>query len=250
MEVILIDVMGTESSIVQAARVSYGDGTKSVSEDKALIRYLMRHWHTTPFEMVEFKFRVKCPIFVARQLMRHRTASINEYSARYSIVKDEFWTPDEFRGQSKTNHQGSDGTFVNDELRNEYIQTCENAFRFYKKMLDAGVSREIARAVLPQSTYTEFFWKIDLHNLLHFLRLRMDSHAQPEIQELSTLVWVYVKEKFPTVAQAFIDYRVDAVTFSGPEIRGETLSKGEKREFDLKPRPGTSCDCSSKCPFL
>ena len=238
MEVLLIDVMGDESSIVQAARVSYGDGTKSVSEDKALVRYLMRHWHTTPFEMVEFKFRVKCPIFVARQLMRHRTASINEYSARYSIVKNEFWTPKMFRGQSKTNNQASDGVFANDQLMLEYTQACENSFTVYQKMLDAGVSREIARAVLPQSTFTEFYWKIDLHNLLHFLRLRMDSHAQPEIQELSALVWTYVRDKFPTVAQAFIDYRVDAVTFSGPEIRGEELSKGERREFDLKPRPG------------
>lgn len=234
MEVVLVDVMGTESSIVQAARVSYGEGTKTVSEDTALIRYLMRHWHTTPFEMVEFKFRIKCPIFVARQLMRHRTASINEYSARYSVVKNEFWVPSMFRGQSKTNTQGSDGFFYNDELKTEYVNACENSFRVYQSMLDAGVSREIARAVLPQSTFTEFYWKINLHNLLHFLRLRMDSHAQPEIQEVAVLIWNHVLEKFPNVAQAFIDYRLESLTFSGPEIRGAELSKGEKREYDSK----------------
>lgn len=236
MEAILIDVMGDEAAIVQSARVSYGEGTKTVSEDTALIRYLMRHWHTTPFEMVEFKFRIKCPIFVARQLMRHRTASINEYSARYSIVKNEFWVPPMFRGQSTTNHQGSDGFFYDDELLVEYKASCENAFKVYTRMLEKGVSREIARAVLPQSTFTEFYWKIDLHNLLHFIRLRMDSHAQPEIQEVALLIWNHVKEKVPNVAQAFIDYRVDAVTFSGPEIRGEALSKGEQREFNQKPR--------------
>lgn len=240
MDVVLIDVMGTESSIVQAARVSYGDGTKSTSEDKGLIRYLMRHWHTTPFEMVEFKFRIKCPIFVARQLMRHRTASVNEYSARYSLVKNEFWIPKVFRGQSSTNPQASNGVFENDVLKKEYIDACEQAFVVYQKMIDAGVSREISRAVLPQSTYTEFYWKIDLHNLLHFLRLRMDSHAQPEIQEIAVLIWNFVKERFPVVAQAFIDYRVDAVTFSGPEIRGEHLTKGELREFYDKPMPRIS----------
>jgi thymidylate synthase (FAD) len=234
MDVVLIDVMGTESSIVQAARVSYGAGTKTVSEDTALIRYLMRHWHTTPFEMVEFKFRINCPIFVARQLMRHRTASINEYSARYSVVKNEFWTPVMFRGQSKTNTQGSEGFFTDQNLLNEYVDACENSFKVYEKMLNAGVSREIARAVLPQSTFTEFYWKIDLHNLLHFLRLRMDSHAQPEIQEVAVLIWNHVKEKFPNVAQAFLDYRVESITFSGPEIRGDPLSKGEQREYDSK----------------
>jgi thymidylate synthase (FAD) len=234
MEVILIDVMGDESAIVQAARVSYGDGTKTVSEDVGLIRYLMRHWHTTPFEMVEFKFRIKCPIFIARQLMRHRTASINEYSARYSIVKPEFWIPESFRVQSKTNHQGTTGSFENENLKNEYIETCKNAFKMYEKMLGANVGREIARAVLPQSTMTEFYWKIDLHNLLHFLRLRMDDHAQKEINELAELVWGHVHERFPNVAQAFMDFRMDSVTLTGPEIRGDKMSKGEQREWETK----------------
>lgn len=234
MDVILVDVMGDESSIVQAARVSYGEGTKTVMEDRGLIRYLMRHWHTTPFEMVEFKFRVKCPIFVARQLMRHRTASINEYSARYSVVKDEYWIPDRFRTQSTTNHQGSGETFYDQELVDAYKISCDIALHTYKHLLDKGVSRELARCVLPQSIFTEFYWKIDLHNLLHFLRLRMDSHAQPEIQELAGLIWNHVKAKFPVVAQAFLDFRVDSITLSGPEIKGEQLSKGEEREFKEK----------------
>jgi len=234
MEVKLIDVMGEEASIVQAARVSYGEGTKSVSEDTALIRYLMRHWHTTPFEMVEFKFRIKCPIFVARQLMRHRTASINEYSARYSIVKPEFWIPKTFRYQSQTNTQGSIGTFENDTLKQEYVDACNHSFSVYEKMLQCGVSREIARAVLPQSTMTEFYWKIDLHNLLHFLKLRMDDHAQKEIQEISHILWKHVLERFPNVARAFVDFRVDSVTLSGPEIRRDQLSKGEQREWNEK----------------
>lgn len=234
MEVKLIDVMGEESSIVQAARVSYGDGTKSVSEDTALIRYLMRHWHTTPFEMVEFKFRIKCPIFIARQLMRHRTASINEYSARYSIVRPEFWIPDSFRFQSHTNTQGSIGSFENEALKQEYVDACTNSFKVYEKMLQSGVSREIARAVLPQSTFTEFYWKIDLHNLLHFLKLRMDDHAQQEIREISHMIWKHVLERFPNVAKAFVDFRVDAVTLTGPEIRREQLTKGEQREWHEK----------------
>lgn len=234
MDVTLVDVMGDESSIVQAARVSYGDGTKTAREDTALIRYLMRHWHTTPFEMVEFKFLVKCPIFVARQMMRHRTASINEYSARYSVVKDEFWIPDHFRTQSTVNHQGSDEPFDDPELMSDYIAACDHAMSTYKRMLDRGVARELARCVLPQCVYTEFYWKINLHNLLHFLRLRMDSHAQPEIQTIATKIWDYVKVRLPNVARAFIEFRVDAITFTGPEIRGDNLSRGEQREYDEK----------------
>lgn len=234
MEAILVDVMGDESSIVQAARVSYGEGTKTVSEDVGLIRYLMRHWHTTPFEMVEFKFRIKCPIFVARQIMRHRTASINEYSARYSIVKDEFWIPQSFRHQSKTNTQGSTGSFDDEALKKAYVDACSNSFKVYKDLLAGGVCREVARAVLPVSTMTEFYWKIDLHNLLNFLRLRMDDHAQHEIREVAHIIWSHVLERFPNVAAAFVDFRVDSVTLTGPEIRRERLSKGEQREWEEK----------------
>lgn len=241
MEVQLIDMMPSEnvdSAIVQAARVSYGDGTKTPSEDKALVRYLMRHWHTTPFEMVEFKFRIKCPIFVARQHMRHRTASINEYSARYSIVSSDYWIPKEFRKQSSVNKQSSEGIITDSQehmyLYSQYVSACERSFRVYEEMLERGVSRELARCVLPQCAYTEFYWKINLHNLMHYLRLRLEPGAQAEIRELAQKIFAIVKEKCPIVAEAFEDFRMNTVTFTGPEIRGDTLSKGEQREYDSK----------------
>lgn len=236
MEAILIDQMGDDSAIVQAARVSYGQGTKTPSEDTALIRYLMRHWHTTPFEMVEFKFRIKCPIFVARQHFRHRTASINELSARYSVMKNEFWIPREFRGQSSINKQGSEGVLDDTEmtLYSKYVESCEHSFKAYEDLITAGVSREIARCVLPMSTMTEFYWKIDLHNLLHYLRLRLDVTAQQEIRELAQMIFGILKSKLPVVAQAFEDFRLNTVTFTGPEISGTHLSSGEKREYTEK----------------
>lgn len=237
MEVELIDTMPRENlehAIVQSARVSYGEGTKTPSEDTGLIRYLMRHWHTTPFEMVEFKFRIKCPIFVARQHMRHRTASVNEYSARYSIVKDEYWVPDEFRKQAKVNKQGSDEPFYDETLLNLYKETCDCSIKTYNKLLEGGVAREIARTVLPQSMFTEFYWKINLHNLLHYLRLRLDDHAQKEIREIAKLIYEHVKRLVPNVAQAFEDFRVNSIVLTGPEIRGEKLSKGEQREYEQK----------------
>lgn len=246
MEVTLVDVFGTEASIVQAARVSYGDGTKTTREDVGLIRYLMRNWHTTPFEMVTFKFRIKAPIFVARQIMRHRTASVNELSARYSIVKDEYWVPETFRTQSKVNKQGSGTPFENDELKAAYIESCDRAFATYKSLIDGGVSRELARGVLPQCTFTEFVFQINLHNCLHLLELRMDSHAQPETQEIATLMWEHVLAHAPNVAKAFMDYRVTALSLSGPEMRGEELSPGETREF--KQKIETVRDMLSKLP--
>jgi thymidylate synthase (FAD) len=236
MEVHLIDIMGDDSAIVQAARVSYGQGTKTPSEDTALIRYLMRHWHTTPFEMVELKFRIKCPIFVARQHFRHRTASINELSARYSVVKNEFWIPTQFRGQSAVNKQGSDGVIDDPsmEIYSKYVESCERSFKAYEDLITAGVAREQARAVLPMSTMTEFYWKINLHNLLHYLRLRLDSTAQQEIRELAQMIFALLKSKLPVVAQAFQDFRLDTVTLTGPEISGAQLSRGEHREFEEK----------------
>lgn len=241
MEVQLIDMMPSENvdaAIVQAARVSYGDGTKTPSEDKALVRYLMRHWHTTPFEMVEFKFRIKCPIFVARQHMRHRTASINECSARYSIVSSDYWIPPEFRKQSSVNKQSSEGSITDFEehmyLYSKYVSACENSFRVYEEMLERGVSRELARCVLPQCAYTEFYWKINLHNLMHYLRLRLEPGAQAEIREIAQKMFAIVKEKCPIVAEAFEDFRMNTVTFTGPEIRGDALSKGEQREYVSK----------------
>jgi len=235
-DVQLIDTMPSENleaAIVQAARVSYGAGTKTPSEDAALVRYLMRHWHTTPFEMVEFKFRIKCPIFVARQHFRHRTASVNELSARYSVLKNEYWIPKQFRGQSTVNKQASDGVIEDPYmvLYSKYVESCEQSFKTYEFLLGAGVSRELARCVLPMSTMTEFYWKINLHNLLHYLRLRMAPDAQQEIRELAQMMFDVLKQKCPVVAQAFLDFRVDSLTLTGPELSGAELSKGESREF-------------------
>lgn len=243
MNVRLVDYMGEDTSIVQAARVSYGNGTKSVSEDRQLIRYLMRNWHTTPFEMVEFKFHVKVPIFVARQWLRHRTASVNELSARYSVVKDEYWIPDEYRTQSTTNKQGSSNFVELDEnALASQKHSCELAFDVYDGLVERGIARELARIHLPQSTFTEFYWKIDLHNLFHFLRLRMNDHAQKEIRDCSTLIFNLIKPIVPIACEAFVDYRLNSVTFTGPEIEAirsgsvDHLSKGEKREYEEKCR--------------
>lgn len=243
MNVRLVDSMPKENgdaAIVQAARVSYGDGTKTVNEDKGLIRYLMRHYHTTPFEMVAFKFHLRMPIFVARQWLRHRTASVNEYSARYSLVRDDYWVPDEFRTQSAINKQGSDKSFKNEELRSEVCEHCTAGFQLYNKLIDSGVSRELARCHLPQSTYTEFYWTINLHNLLHFLELRMDSHAQQEIQEYACQVFELIKPIVPLTCDAFLDYRIGRITLSRVEVdairngKKEILGQGENREYQEK----------------
>jgi thymidylate synthase (FAD) len=184
-------------AIVQAARVSYGEGTKQVNEDRGLIRYLSRHRHTTPFEMVEFKFHCVMPIFVARQWIRHRTANVNEYSARYSVVKDRFYRPtlENVRQQSTSNRQGgdevADTTTATEFL--EYLERSEKQYEDYTKMMEKGVSRELARMALPVSIYTEWYWKIDLHNLFRFLSLRMDSHAQQEIQDYANAMFDLVK---------------------------------------------------------
>ena len=236
----LVDTMPRENldnSIVQAARVSYGDGTKTSRGDTGLIRYLMRHWHTTPFEMVEFKFHIKMPIYIARQHLRHRTASVNEMSARYSIVPKEYYEPSELRGQSEINHQGSEG--VVDIDQNDMHSHLENSFDIYEKLLEDGCCREQARGNLPQSTYTEFYWKINLHNLMHYLRLRMDSHAQKEIQEYARAIYELIQPLVPISIEAFMDFRVDAIQLTGPEIRAlnhwEIIkSPGERREFEEK----------------
>ena len=237
----LIDTMGNDAAIVQAARVSYGDGTKTVQDDRALIRYLMRHRHTTPFEMVEMKFHVRVPIFVARQWMRHRTASVNEISARYSIIKDDFFIPEMLRTQGKTSRQGSGTETVDDTfLHLKQKASCDLAFHTYSEMLSKGVSRELARAHLPQSTFTEFYWKINLHNLFHFLKLRMSDDAQPEIRHVAKEILELIRPVVPCATEAFKDYVLDAVTLSGPEIQAFTsgddahLSVGERREFHEK----------------
>lgn len=200
-------------AIAQMARVSYGDGTKSVNEDRGLIRLLLRHMHTSPFEGIEFKLHMKMPIFVARQAIRHRTASLNEISGRYSVMKDEFYFPkaEEIRLQSKTNKQGSDG-FVDIEQAQKYVQAiadqCAESYKWYMDMLDCGVSREQARMILPLNLYTEWYWKQDLHNLLHFLALRADSHAQYEIQVYANAILELIRPLVPETIQAWEDYHV------------------------------------------
>ncbi len=233
-----------DAAIVQAARVSYGQGTKQVSEDRGLIRYLLRHRHTTPFEMVELKFHIAMPIFIARQWIRHRTANVNEYSARYSIVPDRFYKPtlDQVRKQSASNRQGGAERFVvgrdqgNQGSRDQvdeaslreqrtaeefmrYIDDAAAMYERYTKLTEAGVSREMARMALPVNVYTEWYWKCDLHNTLRFLSLRMDSHAQEEIQVYARAMYALMEPLLPITMEAFRDYELDSVRLSGPEVR-------------------------------
>jgi thymidylate synthase (FAD) len=243
----LVDTMPREDldeSIVQAARVSYGDGTSTSRSNKGLIRYLLRHWHTTPFEMVEFKFHLKMPIFVARQHLRHRTASVNEMSARYSVVPDEFFVPDQYRKQSQVNKQSSEGVLDDSEATYEPKKVSEVSFEVYDKLLREGCCRELARCHLPQSTYTEFYWKINLHNLMHYLQLRLEPGAQTEIRVYADAIYKILWGLVPDTMDAFMDFRLNMVQFSGKEVaffqlnlltEGEIMSSdlslGEKREF-------------------
>jgi thymidylate synthase (FAD) len=254
--VMLRDYMGGDEAIVQAARVSYGSGTKGVSTDKGLIAYLLRHRHTTPFEMVEFKFLVKLPIFVARQWIRHRTANVNEMSARYSVMEDEFYTPDEsnVRFQSDVNKQGSSELDVPAELRTRVLDTlragAERAYGEYEDMVEADVARELARVHLPVSLYTQWYWKIDLHNLLHFLYLRMDEHAQYEIRVFAEAMARIVRDIVPWTWEAFEEYRLHGMELSRSEkevlgqlLRGDevvlpdsVIEGGRRRELESKLR--------------
>ncbi len=218
--VCLVDAMGDDQAIVQAARVSYAAGTRTVSDDRTLIRYLLRHNHTTPFEMAEIKFLVRVPMDCWRQWIRHRTASINETSTRYSIAIDasQATPPDMWRRQAAKNRQGSEGMFdisTGRQLSAEECRLQQHAREVYRKRLDLGVAREQARKDLPLSTYTEAYWKIDLHNLLHFLNLRMDVQAQWEIRQYAeTIGREIVRPMFPLVWEAFEDYLLSAVTLS------------------------------------
>ncbi|HEV8538458.1 MAG TPA: FAD-dependent thymidylate synthase [Bacteroidota bacterium] len=220
----LIDYMGGDESIVQAARVSYGKGTKTVNEDRGLIRYLLRHMHTTPFEMVELKFHVKLPIFVARQWIRHRTANVNEYSGRYSVMKDEFYVPEHeaIHFQSLKNKQGRRQEEVPVELREKVLEILSSSqdklYGEYEKMLEEDIARELARINLPLSLYTEWYWKIDLHNLFHFLRLRMDAHAQYEIRVYGEAMGEITKSVAPMAWEAFEDYVLKSEKFSRLEL--------------------------------
>lgn len=220
----LVDVMGDDSSIVQAARVSYGEGTKKIHEDRGLIRYLIRHQHWTPVEMVEFKFHVKLPVFIARQWIRHRTANVNEISARYSEMKDEIYLPpiEHISSQSNDNKQGRNSEpFAKEqaqEIQDLIMQSNENQYKIYQNLLDRGVARELARTVLPVGHYTEWYWKIDLRNLMNFLALRLDPHAQWEIRVYAEAMSSLVKQIVPIAWEAFEDYILNSVNFSKDEI--------------------------------
>jgi thymidylate synthase (FAD) len=251
----VIDYMGDDAAICQAARVSYGKGTKSVQNDEGLIRYLMRHWHSTPFEMCEIKLHVKLPVFVARQWIRHRTANVNEYSARYSILDREFYIPaeDALAAQSVVNNQGRGAALSGEEAERVLRYLRDDASRcydHYEEMISdegqQGLARELARMNLPANIYTQWYWKVDLHNLLHFLRLRADSHAQYEIRVYAEEMCKIVSDWVPFAYSAFEDYRMGGATLSSKALScirrmlvGETvtqessgLSKGEWREFE------------------
>ncbi|UTC62549.1 FAD-dependent thymidylate synthase [Treponema sp. OMZ 792] len=220
----LVDYMGTDARIVQAARVSYGEGTKTVREDAALIDYLLRNKHTSPFEQVVFTFHVKLPIFVARQWIRHRTARLNEISGRYSILKAEFYVPDgkDISLQSSDNKQGRMSEAVSQDLQNEVISSLqkqqEEVYDGYCKLLDKNIARELARINLPLSTYTEWYWQIDLHNLFHFLRLRMDAHAQKEIRDYAEVMFEICKTVAPLACASFERHEKNGVNFSAEEL--------------------------------
>jgi len=258
----VVDYMGDDSAVVQAARVSYGRGTRAANEDRGLIRYLMRHRHSTPFEMCEIKYHVKLPIFVARQWIRHRTANVNEYSARYSILDREFYipAPEHLAAQSAVNRQGRGAVLQGTEAARVLALLREDATRTYDHYLDMlnedaaggvldparqGLARELARMNLTLSTYTQWYWKTDLHNLLHFLSLRADAHAQYEIRAYAEAMMQTVAAWVPLCFEAFRDYRLGAVTLSAQMLAvvrrlltGETvaqegsgLSKREWREL-------------------
>lgn len=226
-------------AIVQAARVSYGQGTKQVNEDRGLIRYLARHRHTTPFEMVEFKFHCVMPIFVARQWIRHRTANVNEYSARYSVVQDRFYRPtlENVRQQSKSNRQGGEESIdaLTAQEFLDYLDRAEKTYEEYGKLMEKGVSRELARIALPVSVYTEWYWKCDLHNVCRFLSLRMDAHAQQEIQDYARAMYELIKPIVPVAAEAFMDYDFGGMHLTRLEIEamqsGQPLKTENKREI-------------------
>ena len=265
----VVDYMGDDTSIVQAARVSYGKGTKKVSTDSGLIKYLMRHWHSTPFEMCEIKYHVKLPIFIARQWIRHRTANVNEYSARYSILDKEFYLPasEHLAAQSQNNRQGRGDVLERDQskkvldlLKGDAEQTYNNYETMLNERYDGtvieenqvGLARELARMNLTLNTYTQWYWKTDLLNLMNFLRLRADHHAQYEIRAYADAMLDTVKKWVPITYEAFMDYRVGGTEVSGKGkaviqklIKGEEisveksgLSKREWNElmisFDLK----------------
>ena len=252
--VILLDTMGSDEEVENAARISYGEGTRKVSQTRNLIRYLLRHKHTSPFEMCEVKFHLKLPIFIMRQLVRHRTANLNEYSGRYSVMSNEFYLPegDYLAKQSTTNSQGR-GEVLEQQglLQFEFNRIYDGASMAYQVLLEHELSREVARALLPVANYTECIWKIDLHNFFHFVKLRSDSHAQREIRDYADAMYELVKPNFPLCCEAFEDYTQGATTFSKQEMEvikdnmsgswtmsDYNLSERESKEFIEKLKKG------------
>jgi thymidylate synthase (FAD) len=246
----VVDYMGSDQAVVQAARVSYGRGTKKVSEDRALIRYLLRNSHTSPFEMAEIKLHIKLPIFVARQWIRHRTANVNEYSARYSILDNEFYLPDEdhLAPQSRINRQGRSDELSAEEARDALKllrAEAQHSYATYRRLLNRdetdkeidpyrkGLARELARIALSVNFYTQWYWKIDVHNLLHFVEIRADEHAQYEIRAYANVPLDIVRKWMPLTFEAFVDYRLNAFRLSGPAIevvRSLLAGKGVNQE--------------------
>ena len=218
----LLDIMGNDEEVENAARISYGEGTRKVSQTRNLIRYLMRHKHTSPFEMCSVKFHLKLPIFVMRQVVRHRTASLNEYSGRYSVMSDEFYLPEHeyLQKQSKTNNQGREEILPKKgKLQFQFKKIYADATAIYHEFIEEDLTRELARAVLPVANYTECIWLINLHNFFHFVKLRTDLHAQKEIQDFANVMYELVKPKFPFCCEAFEDYVLNAISFSAKEMK-------------------------------
>lgn len=238
----LVDYMGGDARIVQSARVSYGEGTKSVREDGALIDYLLRNQHTSPFEQVVLTFHIKLPIFVARQWIRHRTARVNEISGRYSIMKDDCYVPaiEDISYQSLNNKQGRSDEKIPDEvafgIQKKIEDQQKEIFSGYNDLITENIARELARINLPLSTYTEWYWQIDLHNLFHFLRLRCDGHAQKEIRDYASIMLDITRRVAPLATASFDRYQRNSVTFSGEELLAlKAMLKGEKPALEGKP---------------
>lgn len=241
----LVDAMGDDSSVVQAARVSYGAGTKTAREDAALIDYLLRNYHMSPFEMCEIKLHMKLPIFVARQIIRHRTANVNEYSLRYSYAIEDFYVPDEehILGQSKSNKQARGNEITKAEkqaARDIIIRHSEKSLEEYRSLIDIGVAREIARTVLPVNMYTEWYWKIDLRNAFNFLKLRMDHHAQYETRQYANAVYEICSVRFPVIMQAFDKHQRRATNLNEEEIQALINSIGSGWREVVEQQPWSS----------
>lgn len=244
----LVDYLGSDQRIVQAARVSYGEGTKSHRQDAGLIDYLLRHDHTSPFEQVVLTFHAKMPVFVARQWVRHRTARLNEISGRYSVLKDEFYVPagEDVSEQSEDNKQGrveaAAEAELQDSVRRRLADGQETAYAEYTAMLDEGVARELARVNLPLSLYTEWYWQIDLHNLFRFLKLRMDRHAQREIQAYATTIFEITKRVCPAACASFENHVLGSVRFSAAEWRALQKILGDPSAEEFAGMKGKELD--------